>query len=86
LSLHDDFNHSGFSRFINSTAGRVFRLAAGIGFLVVGWLCRAHTLGVVSMVWSIFPLSAGGLDMCFISAALGGPLFGSRIRERYGRD
>ena len=81
MALHESFNRSGFSRFINSGAGRVFRLAAGVVFLVVGWIYRHHTLGVVSIVWSIAPLSAGGLDLCYISAALGGPLRGARIRE-----
>ncbi len=74
------FNHSGFSRFINSPAGRVFRLVAGTGFLVVGFVYRAHPLGVLSMAWSVLPLSAGAFDVCWISAALGGPLSGAKIR------
>ena len=80
MSAHDSFNRSGLSRFINSRAGRVFRLTAGTAFLIVGFLYRHHTLGVLSMAWSILPLSAGGLDWCYISAALGGPLSGARIR------
>lgn len=80
MGLHDAFKHSGFSRFINSPAGRVFRLAAGVGFLVVGYVYRDHALGTASMVWSVFPLSAGGFDLCYISAVLGGPLTGAAIR------
>ena len=80
------FNRSGFSRFLNSPGGRIFRLAAGAGFLVVGYLYRSHTLGVASMVWSIFPLSAGALDICYISALLGGPLSGAKIRSQYKAD
>jgi hypothetical protein len=38
---------------------------------------------VLSMVWSVFPLSAGVLDICYISALLGGPLSGAKIRARY---
>ena len=83
MSRHEAFNRSGFSRFINSPAGRVFRIVAGLGFLVVGYIYRSHTLGVISMVWSIFPLSAGAFDLCFISALLGGPLSGAKIREKY---
>ena len=83
MSRHDAFNRSGFSRFINSRAGRIFRLVAGAGFLVVGYLNRDHALGVLSMAWSILPLSAGALDMCFISAVLGGPLSGRTIRSTY---
>ncbi len=80
MHMHESFNRSGFSRFINSRAGRVFRLTAGTGFLVVGFAFRHHTLGVVSMVWSILPLTAGGFDWCYISAVLGGPLSGGTIR------
>ncbi len=76
------FNRSGFSRLLNSPAGRIFRLAAGAGFLVVGFLYRGHTLGVLSMVWGILPLSAGALDICYISALLGGPLAGAKIRSK----
>lgn len=82
MSAHDSFNRSGFSRFINSRAGRIFRLVAGTAFLIVGFLFRRHTLGIVSMAWSVFPLSAGGFDWCYISAVLGGPLSGAKIRAR----
>jgi len=77
------FNRSGFSRFLNGPAGRIFRVVAGLGFLVVGYVYRGHALGVISMVWSIFPLSAGVLDICYISASLGGPLSGAKIRGKY---
>ena len=77
------FNRSGFSRFLNSPAGRVFRVVAGLGFLVVGYMYRGHALGLLSMVWSVFPLSAGVLDICYISAVLGGPLSGARVRSKY---
>lgn len=81
MSTAETFNHSGFARFINSPAGRAFRLLAGTGFLVVGVLYRHHPLGVVSMLWSLLPLSAGAFDLCFVSALLGGPLSGAKIRE-----
>ena len=77
------FNGSGFSRFLNSPGGRIFRIVAGIGFLILGLIFREHLLGVLSLVWSVFPLSAGAFDICYISAALGGPLSGDRIRSAY---
>ena len=83
MSRHEAFNQSGFSRFLNSPAGRVFRLVVGMGFLVVGYLYRGHTLGVISMAWGVLPLSAGALDICYISALLGGPLSGAKIRANY---
>jgi hypothetical protein len=81
--LGEAFNRSGFSRFLNSPAGRIFRVVMGIGFLVVGIVYRDHALGVVSIVWSVFPLSAGAFDICWISASLGGPISGPEIRTRY---
>ena len=82
-SIASAFNRSGFSRFINSLFGRIFRIVAGIGFFVVGLIFRDHLLGVLSIVWSIFPVSAGALDICYISAVLGGPLSSKRIRGTY---
>lgn len=83
MSMHESFNRSGFSKFLNSLAGRIFRLVAGTGFLVVGYLYRDHLLGVLSIAWSVLPLSAGAFDVCYISAALGGPLSGAKIRRNY---
>lgn len=81
--LEEAFNRSGFSRFLNSPAGRIFRLVAGTGFLVVGYVYRGHALGVLSMVWGLLAMSAGALDICFFSALLGGPLSGPKIRSKY---
>jgi hypothetical protein len=49
---------------------------------VVGYLTRNHALGVASMAWSVLPLSSGAFDLCYISAALGGPLSGAIIRGK----
>ena len=81
MSLHESFNRSGFSRFLNSGAGRVFRLVAGAGFLLAGYVYRGSVLGVASMAWSVFPLTAGAFDVCYISVALGGPFSGAKIRS-----
>lgn len=78
------FNRSGFSRFINGRAGRIFRLVAGAAFLVVGYVYRSYPLGIASMVWSFFPLSSSVMDWCWISAALGGPLRGCDVRAMQG--
>lgn len=81
--LEEVFNRSGFSRFLNSRAGRIVRLVSGTAFLVVGFVYRGDTLGVLSMMWGIFPLSAGAFDVCYISVMLGGPFAGNRIRDKY---
>jgi hypothetical protein len=83
MAWHEDFNRSPFSHFINSSAGRALRLAAGAAFLTVGYVFRAHPIGILSMLWSILPITAGGFDVCYISAVLGGPLSGRTIREKY---
>ncbi len=82
-SLAASFNQSGFSHFLNGPSGRVFRIVAGLGFLILGLVFRDHLLGVLSLVWSVFPLSAGAFDICYISAALAGPLSGKQIRSAY---
>jgi hypothetical protein len=84
MTLHERFNRSGFSRFLNSRAGVAFRLTAGSAFLIVGFLYRSHPLGIASMVWSFFPLTAGAFDWCYISALLGGPFSGKTIRSGEG--
>ncbi len=80
--LADAFNRGGFSRFLNSPGGRVFRFVGGVGFLAVGYLYRHHALGIVSMVWGLLAMSAGGFDVCYFSLVLGGPFSGRRIREQ----
>ncbi len=85
MHLHESFNQTGFSRFVNSAAGRVFRLAAGASFLLVGFAYRHHAFGVLSMAWSVVPLTAGVFDLCHISGVLGGPFSGRIIRGEQQR-
>jgi hypothetical protein len=82
MTKYESFNQSDFSKFLNSLAGRILRLIIGIGFLVVGYMFRDHALGVISMVWGLLPLTAGAFDICYVSAALGGPLSGKKIRSK----
>ena len=79
------FNRSSLSRFLNRPGGRIFRVLAGLGFLAIGFVYRGHTLGLLSMIWGILALSAGALDICYISAALGGPISGKKIRAGQGK-
>jgi len=81
--LAESFNQSSFSHFINSPSGRVFRIVAGLVFLGLGLVFRDHLLGILSLLWGIFPLSAGAFDICYISVALGGPISGKQIRSVY---
>ena len=79
-NLSDKFIQSGLSRFLNTTNGRILRIIAGLIFLVVGIIFSGHVLGIISIVWSLFPLSAGIFNLCWVSAALGGPLSGTKIK------
>ena len=83
MTWQETFNRSRFSHFINSPPGRIFRVVAGAAFLIVGFVFRHHPLGVLSMLWSVLPLTAGFFDVCYISLALGGPFSGAIIRDRY---
>jgi hypothetical protein len=85
MTWQETFNRSRFSHFLNSAPGRVFRVVAGSAFLIVGLVFRHHPLGVLSMLWSVLPLTAGIFDVCYISAALGGPFSGAIIRDRFRR-
>ncbi len=82
-TLSEKFNQSAFSRFLNSTAGRIFRLTGGIVFLTLGIVFKDYWLGIAALIWSFFPLTAGGFDVCYFSAALGGPFSGKKIRSMY---
>jgi len=85
MTWEEAFNRSRFSHFLNSPPGRIFRVLAGAAFLIIGFLFRHHLLGVLSMLWSVLPLTAGLFDVCYISVALGGPFSGATIRGRYWR-
>lgn len=82
MTMHEAFNRTGLSRFVNSATGRGFRLMAGVVFLALGLIFRHHALGIASLIWSVFPLSAGIFDLCWISAVLGGPIRSCDIRAK----
>jgi hypothetical protein len=75
------FNATKFSRWINGSGGRAFRLAAGTAFVVLAWASHGQWWGIAAGLWSFFPLTASIFDVCWISAALGGPLSGRKIRQ-----
>lgn len=70
------FNRSRFGQWVNGSTGRLFKLTAGTAFLAVGLTFRGTAWGMAALAWSALPLSAALFDVCWISAALGGPLRG----------
>ena len=82
MSRADRFNATDFSRWVNGPSGRAIRLAVGVAWLAFAVTFHGRWWGDAAGVWSVFPLSAGLFDVCWISAALGGPLQGRTIRAR----
>ena len=89
MRLASRFNGSSFGRFLNSPAGRVFRVVGGALFVALGVLlvqAGALALGVASLAWGALAISAGGLDVCYFSLVLGGPFSGAACRADVARD
>jgi len=82
MRTYEKFNNSAFGCWINSPTGRLFRLSAGIIFLMLGIIYLDTLPGIASLIWSIFPLSAGVFNICWVSLVLGGPLMGYKIVEQ----
>lgn len=79
MTLAESFGRSAFAQLVNSPGGRIARIVVGLGLIAWGWTQRAGAEGIVLMVIGLVPLAAGALNLCFISALLGGPLRGARI-------
>ncbi len=84
MSVAESFAQTAFAQFVNSPAGRGLRIAVGLGLIGWGYAQRGTELGTVLMVIGLFPLAAGVFDWCYVSALLGGPLSGARIRKPGG--
>jgi len=81
MSIAESFGRSGFARFVNGPAGRIARLVVGIGLIIWGYTQLNTGMGIVLIVIGLVPLAAGGFDLCLISALLGGPISGKKVRE-----
>ena len=80
MSLSQSFARSGFAHFINSRAGRVTRSIVGLALIIWGITQLAHISGIILILVGLIPLSAGLFDLCIVSALLGGPLSGKKVR------
>jgi hypothetical protein len=74
MSMAESFGQSGFAKFMSSPAGRLLRVVAGLALIWWGYGRRDTTGGLVVMLIGLIPLLAGALNLCLISALLGGPL------------
>jgi hypothetical protein len=82
MSIAESFGRSGFAKFVNSPAGRLVRIVAGIGLIGWGYTQGGSVTGIVLMVVGLVPLAAGVFNLCIISALLGGPISGASITGR----
>lgn len=71
----------GFVSFMNSTAGRLLRIVAGIALILVGLLAIGGTGGVILAIVGLVPLAAGVFNFCLF-----GPLFGVSLRGSSAED
>jgi hypothetical protein len=77
----DSFCRSGYARFINSPAGRIVRMVVGLVLITWGLTEFNTALGIVLFIIGLIPFIAGAFDLCLISALLGGPISGKRVRK-----
>jgi hypothetical protein len=80
MSIAESLGKSGFARFVNSPAGRIARLVVGFVLIVWGYTQRDTGSGIVIILIGLVPLAAGTFDLCLVSALLGGPISGARVR------
>jgi len=73
-----------FVRFMASPAGRLTRIAAGLGLIAWGLLGLRGTTGMVVAVVGVIPLLAGLFDVCLFAQLFGSPLSGAKIRAPRG--
>jgi hypothetical protein len=81
MSIAESFGRSGFAAFISSPAGRILRIVVGLALIVAGIARHGGSGGIVLIVVGAIPFLAGALDLCVISALLGGPILSSAIRR-----
>lgn len=77
MSIAENFSRTGFAKFINSPSGRIARIVVGLALIVWGYTSGAIVLSIIGFI----PLAAGAFDLCLISALLGGPISGKKVRE-----
>jgi xanthine/uracil/vitamin C permease (AzgA family) len=81
MSIAESFGKSGFAKFINSPAGRIARLVVGMALFVWGYTLLVSVIGIFLIIIGLIPLVAGSFDLCLVSALLGGPVSGEKVRE-----
>jgi hypothetical protein len=83
LSLAESFGRSGFAKYVNTPAGRIVRIIAGLALIGWGYVQLPGAMGIVLIIVGLVPLTAGVFNLCLISALLGGTISGERIAGNF---
>ena len=71
-----------FVSFMNSAAGRIVRVAAGIALVAWGLIGLGGATGIVVAVIGAVPLLAGLFDFCVFAPLFGYPMSGPKVRAK----
>ena len=69
-----------FVKFMQTPAGRVARIVAGVALLGAGLIVIGGTTGYAVAVVGLVPAAAGLFDRCLMAPFFGVPFSGARIR------
>jgi hypothetical protein len=75
------FAQTAFAQFLAGGVGRLVRIVAGIALIWAGIAIDDAVWSVVLYVVGAVPILAGVFDFCLLTALLGGPLAGRRVRS-----
>lgn len=83
MSVAESFGRSGFATYVNTPAGRIVRIIAGLALIGWGYVQLPEATGIVLIIVGLVPLAAGIFNLCLISALLGGTISGARIARNF---
>ncbi|MGB6120937.1 MAG: DUF2892 domain-containing protein [Bacteroidota bacterium] len=83
MSVAESFGRSGFAKYVNTPAGRIVRIIAGLALIGWGYVQLPEATGIVLIIVGLVPLAAGVFNLCLISALLGGTISGARIARNF---
>ena len=76
-----NFEETKFAQFMASPTGRITRIVAGAGLMVLGATQASAKTRASLLAAGAIPLSAGAFDFCLISPLFKGPFWGHQIRR-----
>jgi len=76
-----NFKETKFAQFMASPAGRITRIVAGAGLIILGATQKTTKAKASLLAVATIPLSAGAFDFCLLSTLFKGPFWGHQIRS-----